>query len=97
MSVTRPVQMTTAEAEEIERRLRSEVIPRQYQHIGNSGNGKTELYKIITAIAGCLCLVVLCIFGWVAVHVIGQQDDTAGRLAVVETKLDLLIGSKNGK
>lgn len=62
-----------------------------------NGNGKAELHKIALMISGFLSVTVLAIFGWVAVHVIEQQDDQSRRLATVEAKLDILLSNKNAK
>jgi hypothetical protein len=85
---------------EVESRLRGDYNPnfgiQTTSHQGN-GNGKAALYQIILAVAGGLAIIVLGIFGWVAIHVIEQQDDQSRRLATVEAKLDILLSNKNGK
>lgn len=74
------------------------------QHAPPNGNGKAALYPIALGISGFLAVTVLAIFGWVAVHVMEQQDklsdqqsEQSRRLATVEAKLDILVGQKNGK
>lgn len=62
-----------------------------------SGNGKSEIYKILLGVSAFLAASVLAIFGWVAVRVLDQQDDQSRRLATVEAKLDILLSNKNVK
>lgn len=69
-----------------------------------NGNGKAALYPVALGISGFLAVALLGIFGWVAVHVMAQQDkqsdqnaELSRRLATVEAKLDILVSQKNAK
>lgn len=84
---TRPGELSRSEADKIASAIGARIHQR----------GGMDLNKIILAICAFACVSLISIFGWIAIHVIGQQDDTTRRLSTVEAKLDILLSDRHAR